>query len=220
MPNNDQFKTVLHDAKLICRTKFEAVKAIFGADNTEVVSIQNELKSVYRQFDDPAVWSQVLAFDHTKIMNLILKVGVADPNDLPNFIKVTKELLTLLKEEVLKDPLEKIKKMQPSDWNLKTLDALRLAHQRVAGRERYFKNHGQDLSLNPEFVEIDTKHNVAAAEYRMLLNSNGVQSNQTDVVLITRFGEMIKQSTLVPVFIGLYRGLSNYVQSKIPKPQA
>ncbi len=218
MPNNDQFKTVLHDAKLICRSKFNAVKAIFGEDNTEVVTIQNELKAVYRQFDNPEVWSQSLTFDHTKIMNLILKVGVADPNDLPNFIKVTTDLLNLLKEEVLKEPLEKIEEMLPSDWNLKTLDALRLTHQRIAGRERYFNNHGQDLSQNAGFVEIDEKHDLASAEYRMLLNTNGVQSNQTDVILITRFGEMIKQTTAVPAFLGLYKGFSNYVISKIPKP--
>ncbi|KAA3620977.1 MAG: hypothetical protein DWQ02_28485 [Bacteroidetes bacterium] len=218
MPNNDQFKSVLHDAKLICRTKFNAVKAIHGENNTQVVNIQNELKSVYRQFDDPAVWSQVLAFDHTKIMNLILKVGIADPNDLANFIKVTTDLLNLLKDEVLKAPLEKISQMAPSDWNLKTLDALRLTNQRIAGRERYFKNHGQDLSQNAEFKQIDQAYDVRAAEYRMLLNSNGVQSNQTDVILITRFGEMMKQSTAVPVFLGLYKGLSDYVNSKIPRP--
>ncbi len=218
MPNNDQFKSVLHDAKLICRTKFNAVKVIHGENNTEVVNIQNELKSVYRQFDDPAVWSQVLAFDHTKIMNLILKVGIADPNDLPNFIKVTTDLLNLLKNEVLQGPLEKISQMAPSDWNLKTLDALRLTNQRIAGRERYFKNHGQDLSQNAEFRQIDETYDVRAAEYRMLLNSNGVQSNQTDVILITRFGEMMKQSTAVPVFLGLYKGLSDYVNSKIPRP--
>lgn len=216
MPNNDQFKTVLHDAKLICRTKFNAVKAIHGENNTEVTSIHNELKAVYRQFDNPDVWSQVLSFDHSKIMNLILKVGVADPNDLPNFIKVTTDLLNLLKDEVLKEPLEKISQMQPSDWNLKTLDALRLTHQRIAGRERYFKNHGQDLSQNAEFVAIDEAHTVRAAEYRMLLNTNGVQSNQTDVILITRFGEMIKQSTAVPTFLGLYKGLSDFVKTKIP----
>lgn len=218
MPNNDQFKSVLHDAKLICRAKFNAVKAIHGENNTQVVNIQNELKSVYRQFDDPAVWSQVLAFDHTKIMNLILKVGVADPNDLPNFIKVTTDLLNLLKDEVLKAPLEKISQMAPSDWNLKTLDALRLTNQRIAGRERYFKNHGQDLSQNAEFKQIDEAYNVRVAEFRMLLNTNGIQSNQTDVILITRFGEMMKQSTAVPVFLGLYKGLSDYVNSKIPRP--
>jgi hypothetical protein len=216
MPNNDQFKTVLHDARLICRSKFNAVKAIHGENNTEVVNIQNDLKDVYRQFDNPAVWTQSLTYDHMEVMNLILKVGVADPNDLANFLKVTKELLDVLEEEVLKDPLEKIREMQPSDWNVKVLNAMRRTHQRIAGREVYFRNRGQDPHHDPEYVTMDTNHKEKAAEYRILLNTNGVQSTESDEILISGFGELIKKSEVYIQFKGLYKGYADFIVTKIP----
>lgn len=216
MPDNEQFKTVLHDAKLICRQKFEAVKENFGQDNTDVITIQDELKSVYGQFDNPAVWSQQLTYDQTEIMSLILKVGVADPSDLDNFLKVTRDLLKLLKEDILKEPLAAIAMMLPSDWNTKTLDALRLTHQRIAGRETYFKNHGQDLSQNAQFKKIDEEHDIRAAAYRLALNGNIIESSQTDVILITRYGELIKAAVAVPIFITLYKGFSDFVKNELP----
>jgi hypothetical protein len=219
MPNNDPFKTVLHDAKLICRSKFNDVKAKFGENNAEVVGIQNKLKAVYGQFDNPDVWSQVLAYDHSKIMSLVLKVGIADPSDLPNFIKVTTDLLTLLTEDVLKGPLEKVKKMQASDWNQKTLDALRLAHQRVAGREKYFKNRN-GLGPDSGFKKLDDSHNLEAAKYRVLLNTPPYKSTQSDNVLIKNYGEMIKKSVDEFLFIEYYRDFTDLIITLNSETQA
>ena len=216
MPNNERLKVIIHDAKLICRTKFKKVEEKFGADNTDVLAIKQEIKHHFAHFDNPDFWLNDISFNEQMLWHHILKINIADPADMSNFLTVTRAFLTFLNEDVIKKPAEALTNIVTSDFNLRTINALNKSNLKINGRKTFFKNQGKDLSQNTEFVTLETKHKNCHDNYKKCLKKNTIEAKQTDIIIINRFGEAISKIVTVPIFINFYKSFYKFVDGKIP----
>lgn len=215
--DNERFKVILHDARLISLSKFQMVEAKFGATNADLIALGKEIDTSVGLFNDPAVWVSPIPFEEEEITTYLVKIDASDPNDLPQYLKLMRDFLAYLKNKVLKASSDVRKSVSISDFNLKVLDALNVAQRNVVGRKQFFKNKGIDLDAKPQFITLQKAQSETLSAYRSVLNNNQVQSTELDVMLFKRIGEGIKQATQVQPFMNFYGMLTTSMKSKIPQ---
>ncbi|MBL7794816.1 MAG: hypothetical protein JNK77_20940 [Saprospiraceae bacterium] len=215
--DNERFKVILHDARLISLSKFQMVEAKFGATNADLIALSKEIDTSVGLFNDPAVWVSPIPFEEEEITTYLVKIDASDPNDLPQYLKLMRDFLAYLKNKVLKASSDVRKSVSISDFNLKVLDALNIAQRNVVGRKQFFKNKGIDLDAKPQFITLQKAQSETLSAYRSVLNNNQVQSTELDVMLFKRIGEGIKQATQVQPFMNFYGMLTTSMKSKIPQ---
>lgn len=215
--DNERFKVILHDARLISLSKFQMVEAKFGATNADLIALGKEIDTSVGLFNDPAVWVSPIPFEEDQITTFMIEIDQCDPNDLPNFLKLMRSFLTYLKDKVMKASREERRTNAITDFNLKVLDSLLIAQRNITGRKTFFKNQGVDLDTNSQFVPLQQAQIPVLAAYRSALNNNQVQSTESDVLIFKRIGEGIKQSTVLSKFLSFYGMLTNTMKSKLPQ---
>lgn len=215
--DNERFKVILHDARLISLSKFQMVEAKFGATNADLIALGKEIDTSVGLFNDPAVWVSPIPFEEEKITQYMIEIDAADPGDLNKFLKLMRDFMAYLKDEVLKASRIERKSVSVSDFNQKVLNAIRIAHQNIDGRKAFFKNRGIDLSTNPQFITLQKDQQETWATYRNALVNNIVQSKETDVLIFKTIGGSIKQSTQVANFLNYYAKLTETMKKKIPQ---
>ncbi len=215
--DNERFKVILHDAKVISLNKFQMVQGRFGANNADLVALGKELDNVIALFNDPAIWVSPISFSEEDITNFMLEIDQCDPGDLPKFLKISRDFIAYLKNKVLKPSSDERRSAAITDFNLKVLDALLIAQRNITGRKAFFKNQGTDLDTNSQFIPKQQAQVPVLAAYRSALNNNQVQSTESDVIIFKRIGEGIKQATVLTKFFAFYDMLTNTMKSKLPQ---
>ncbi|NUQ25548.1 MAG: hypothetical protein HUU34_16500 [Saprospiraceae bacterium] len=214
--DNERFKVILHDARLISLSKFQMVEAKFGATNADLIALGKEIDTSVGLFNDPAVWASPIPFEEDQIAAFMVEIDQCDPGDLPGYLKLMRRFLAYLKDNVLKASSEERKSVSISDFNLKVLDALLTTQRNITGRKMFFKNQGIDLDTNAQFIPMQKAQAEVLSVYRNALNNNTVQSTEMDAVLFKRIGDFIKQATLLPNFLNFYGMFTTSMKNKIP----
>lgn len=214
--DNERFKVILTDAKLICLSKYNLVEAKFGADHADVAAIKTEMDTTTGHFDNPALWLSPIPFDEDAITGFIVKIDQCDPSDLPLFLTELRGFIKYLQNTVLKAPIAAMETTDINDFNLKVLDELLQAQRNVGGRKAYFKNQGTDLDNHPPFVVLQDEQRPILEEYRRVLRTNEVQSTESDVLIFKRIAAAIHQSTILAKFLLVYAMLTSTMKAKLP----
>ncbi|MEO1258631.1 MAG: hypothetical protein AAFZ15_07530 [Bacteroidota bacterium] len=214
--NNERFKVILTNAKLISLSKFKLVKAANGATNPEIAALTKEIDTVLAHFDNPEIWTHPLDFDEAKIAGFVSDIDGVDPKNLTKFASDVRSFITYLDGEVLKVPLANAETTDITDFNAKVLNALSQTQQKIGGRKKFFKNNGIDLDSNPAFQTLSQQQNTALTTYRQALRDNKVSSKQTDVLVFQMLGNSIQVATELAPFLGLFEKLTTTIQGKLP----
>lgn len=214
--DNERFKTILHDARLICLNKLQQVQAQFGKEHTEVAALESEMNAVIGHFDNPALWLNPIPFDEMEITTYITQVDATNPGDLPSFKENVRNFIAYLNDQVLKAPISSMESNNTSDFNLKVLDALTQCQRNIGGRKVFFKNQGTDLDNDPAFQEKQNEQRPAMDRYREALKTNEVQSVESDWIIFNRISEAIRQATVLVQFFAIYDLLTKTIKSKLP----
>ncbi|HFA51142.1 MAG TPA: hypothetical protein ENJ95_19195 [Bacteroidetes bacterium] len=218
--DNERLKVILHDAKLICFSKFHLVQAKFGETNAEVAAIKKEMDGVIGHFDNPALWLSPIPFDEDKLTDFFIKIDGDDPADLPVFLLHMRSFIGYLDEKVLKKPLAEMEATDTSHFNAKVLDALTQVQRNTGGRKVFFKNNGTDVDAHPDFIPLQEEQRPVIAEYRRVLASNEVDAVESDVLIFKRIGEAIQQAVVLAKFFALYKKFTTTMKNKLPAEPA
>lgn len=214
--DNERFKVILTDAKLICLSKYNLVEAKFGADNAEVAAIKTEMDATVGHFDNPALWLSPIPFDEDAITGFVVKIDQCDPADLTTFLTDLRSFIKYLQDTVLKAPIAAMESTDITDFNLKVLDELLQAQRNIGGRKAFFKNNGTDLDAHPPFITLQDEQRPVLEEYRRVLKANEVTATESDVLIFKRIAAAIQQSTVLEKFLLVYAMLTSTMKAKIP----
>ncbi len=218
--DNQRFKILLHDARVICLNKLQMVQAKFGASQADLTALAKEMDTTTGHFNNPVLWMNPIPFEEAEIMDYVLKIDSSDPADLPGFLGLMRQFIAYLEDKVLKAPLESALAITVSDFNLKVLDALLIAQRNIAGRKVFFRNQGTDLDTHADFIPLQQAQTSVLVSYRKALNENTVQSTESDVIIFDRIAEGIKKSDVLTKFFDFYKMLTSTMKSKLPAATA
>lgn len=222
--DNNRLKIILHDAKLICLSKFQVLKAKYGDTHPEIDAINKQMNKTISSFDNATLWAFQIPFEENDITTLIVKIDLCDTDDLSGFITSIRNLIFYLEHELL-DLSQFITRSietdtassEISDFNLKVLDAISQNQRNIGGRKQYFKNQGIDVDNHPDFIPLSKEHEPVYTEYRKVLTANVVQSTESDVTLFKRIGDAIQQTTELTKFFDIYKLFTEVMKKKLPK---
>ncbi|MBL7827366.1 MAG: hypothetical protein JNJ57_12085 [Saprospiraceae bacterium] len=215
--DNERLKVILHNARLVCISKFQMVQSNFGAANADLIGINQKMDDIMGKFNNPSFWATPIPFEETDITQRMLMVDICPPNDLPGFKKGMNDFVDYLDKKILNGAaatgnLETL----ISDANLKVLNALTACQRNVAGRKIFFRNQGVDLDKTPDFLNRQQKQTPVMAEYRRVLNENEVQATDSDEIVFKAIADGIKSSTVLVQFYQFYDMLTATMKSKLP----
>lgn len=215
--DNERFKVILHDARLISLGKLQMVRSKIGTSQPDLAAIEQDLEGTANRFNDPVLWMNPIPFEEDEITGFILRIDQCNPADLQGFIELLRGLLAYLKDNVLKNSMAVLELSPMTTFNLKVLDALLMTQRNISGRKVFFKNHGIDLDTDPQFLSMQQEQMPILAEYRKVLTQNQVQSTEMDVIVFNRIAVSIKGATVLQKFLAFYGMFTSSMKSKLPK---
>lgn len=213
---NQRLKVLLHDAKLICLSKYQVLQTNVGDSDTELVAIKKEMDSCFIRFDNPAIWAQTIVFDEQDVTGFLLDIEGLGNADVDSFSSRIRSFITFLDEDVLKTALVESQNRTPSDFNRQVLDQLLQTQRKIQGRKTFFKNQGTDVDTHPDFIPLEQEQQVAIEAYREALKQNLVASTESDVRIFKIIGESIQMATELVKFFVAYMRFTNTMERKLP----
>ena len=212
MAQNESLQALLNNARLICLVKFESVEPHLGTTNSAIKATESNLQKLFGHFPNPLLWTVPINCDRGKIAQLVLDIDSVDPTDLSKYGRLIQQFLNLLKDDVLKNALNRISQTSASTWNVRMLNALRVTLQEVENRKVFFKN---DLDQDPDFPQMQARQQALVGDFRELLRTNAIESNESRVNNMKQRGTLIKQATPVAMFLKLFGKLSDFIDQQI-----
>ena len=215
MPQNEKLQALLQHARLVCLVKMEAVEKNPGTQDTAIQKLHGDYYQLFGHLHNKRLWENPIDFDSGFIASLVLKVDACDPAEQTEYIEHSQKLLDFLKDDLLEEALERIATTDTSMWNIRMLNALRITLQQEEDRIAFFNEMGEDLDNNPEFQQMSTEQLALVAVFRELLSSNTIESDEAKVNNMKTRGEMIGQTTELPIFFRLYKKLTAFIKAQV-----
>lgn len=214
-PNNDRLKAILHDVKVVYKSKFLLVHEKNSLNLPRLEATAEKLEAVFLHFENPGLWMRSIAFSEEKILDFMLRIDTCDPEHADQFLLHSDQFIDYLENEILRfvTPPSGI---IPDRFNQGVIEALRGAHQSISGRKVFFRNRNIDLDRSPEFLLLEADHLPKVTAYQQLLSQNVISATESDVMLFRRFEPAIKQAVELKVFLGIYGLLTLAIQKKLP----
>ncbi len=213
MPQDNQLEALLKRAKKVCDNKHNQVaSSLDESPPTKFKDIGDEQDTLFiTVIQSTAFDAEIPAIDQLELATQIKAVDVLDPSQFNEYITLMNSFLLYLKEKVCPYLPKKEVDNQTSDWNLKTLDALRGMRRKVTGRQRFFKNNGKNIADDPIYQQ----HKIVRKDYREKLKNNTIQSLRTDEMVLHKFRDDITEITVLTSFIDMLSKTNTFMEEKV-----
>ena len=219
--NNERLKLILHDAKLICLSKFQIVQSVHGTSNSELKKLKKEMDTAIQRYDNPTLWLYPIPFDEVATTLHVVQIDSCPTNNLETYAQVVRDFIQFLIKIVADIPVAEASMSETSDFNLKVLNVLTQVQRNVGGRKVYFKNNQNvDLDKDPKFVPMQEEQRPIQTDYRKALTENAVAATESDVLIFNRISENIRQSTVLDKFFMLYQMHTDTMKAKLPADES
>lgn len=216
--SNEQFQTVLQDAKKICRFKISSFQESLGEADAALQALIEETKEVFRFFSRPMLFLTEIEFDEIAIRVSLLKISETPTDDYPAFENRLKALLQKLRE--LKPDNSSIapEEERISIINERIADALALTKRRITDRMKKFaKDDRIELHRDAEFIALRKRQVPLGESYREALKKKDIIGTEGDKLHIDNLGLLIKATKKKEGFFKVYDKLSDFMEEEMKK---
>ena len=215
MTTNPTVKSLLFNTRLLYLVKYQEVLGHLDRPDADLQKLDQSFQTLFAHWGNPKFWTENIPWIAGKTSDLILQVNKVNPRESSAFKMAATALLQHLKEDLLKDALQRVVSTDTSMWNLRMLNALRKTSQQVDARVALFNNQGEDLDNNTEFQELKEHQEGLMATYRNLLKTNAVEADETKVKNIKKRGIRLEAEIVLPEFFNKHKKLSAYINKQV-----
>lgn len=217
MPSkNETLITLLRDIHQSCLAKLKALEGTEAAEDDRISEALDQITQLESDFNDEALWSHPLDYNHHELLQAIVAVKMAPEQDTDHFIEKVNHLLAYLTDHILSKLQDFSTNADTSVWNQKMLDELLKMRRALRQTKNDLIQAGADLGNDAAFAELETTFTALLADYRKLLRDNDIQSNEDHIRLMQLLIDLVKTAASVADFKTAYQTLIDFVKSQIP----
>lgn len=223
---NAQVKSLLLDAQSIVESKLQQFSADTAVDQSKVTSVQKKVNDEISAFRDPQIWLHTVVLDRAKVFSCMLAINKVN---VPDVDALTTELNTLIK--ILDNARAAIDTTNaaaddsksatgPPNRNQEALAGLQNIRRKVLGRIQFFMAKGIDLATDATFKPLEARQKPLRENYTKALRNESVFADEMDVLFLNGFADSIQIAKTLPPFFQLYGKLSDFIEERLPTPNA
>jgi len=214
---NSRLKAIVHDAKLACRDKLKEASETLDDGENQIVPLIDNVKMVFRKFDDAELWIKPLPFDEPLLLEQTINISEAPADDLNQLTETLDAFLKAFDEVTLTIATRGLADTETSFWNARVLNALRKTRVSIDAKIEWFIANGHDPHQEAGFPELADEQQELIKSYRKALIEDEVEAKKTDVIVIDKFGEVFSIVEELEKFIELYQAYNEVIKKRLPE---
>jgi hypothetical protein len=217
---NSRLKAIVHDAKLTCRDKLKEASETLENGEEKIIPLIDDVKAVFRKFDDIAIWTKPLPFDEPHLLGQIILLNEAPADDLNELTTTLEAFLEAFEQVTI---VVEVRDINPANdttdpWNVRALNALRKTRVQIEAKKEWLQASGHDPSQVDGFEEEEQQLGRLLKIYRHALIKNEVQAHQTDIVLFNKFEEIFRIVEELDKFVLYHKAYTKSIRKRCPQP--
>jgi len=219
MPEENHLKAIILKAKHVCTHKHTLVlNGASGSIPDELSQAKTELDGLFSLFDDPALFLVSQNIDNAALSLHIVGIDLLNPQKQSEYLIKIKAFTVFLRDKVWKILQEAADNNLPSDWNVLTLEALKILRRKVTGRKRFFKNQGEDPNGNPDFASAEKRYKELRKKYQEKLESNEILADASDHSVLDTFKLSLQNLEVFITFIEIIKQINTFIEGELQIP--
>lgn len=215
--NNTRLKAIIHDAKLACRFKISQAAQRFGATHLTLQTIEQDVKKVFRRFDQPEAWAEPIPFDELLLLRQIIQLNKAPEENLDAFAESMDIFLQAFRELEVSRSKNLFAAGGVSTINLLLLNQIRLTRQAIEPKIAAFRESEPEPEQEEALDKARRRYRELFTLYRDALSSNKVSAKKTDVNLFKVYHGAFESIAELEDFNELLEEYNDTIEERCPE---